>query len=68
MFEQRRSVFDSLLLEVIIPWLVSMNWFWALRVTRLLWNREITPAVPLLEPIESTEPVPSVAPNAAALL
>lgn len=46
MIEQRRSIFDSLLLQVLIPWLVSMNWLWALRVTRF-WSREITPAVSL---------------------
>lgn len=52
MIEQRRSIFDSLLLQVVIPWLVSMNWIWALRMTRF-WSREIAPAVSLVEAPET---------------
>lgn len=53
MIEQRRSVFDSLLLEIVIPWLVSMNWIWALRMTRI-WNREVAvaPVMTLVDPAE----------------
>jgi hypothetical protein len=54
MIEQRRSIFDSLLLQVVIPWLVSMNWLWALRMTRF-WSREVTPAVSLAEATESVD-------------
>ncbi len=58
MIEQRRSIFDQLLLQVIIPWLVSLNWLWALRLTRF-WNREIapTPVVSLIgEAAEAVDP------------
>jgi hypothetical protein len=52
MIEQRRSVFDAFLLQVVIPWIVSMKWIWALRMTRL-WSREVAPAVSLVEPAEA---------------
>jgi hypothetical protein len=58
MIEQRRSIFDDLLLQVIIPWLVSVNWLWALRLTRF-WNHEIapTPEVSLIaEAAEAVDP------------
>ena len=59
MIEQRRSIFDSLLLQVVIPWLVSMSWLWALRMTRF-WSREVTPAVSLAETMESVDAKRSV--------
>ena len=58
MIEQRRSIFDALLLQVIIPWLISVNWLWALRLARF-WNREIAPdpAVSLLtQTAEAADP------------
>lgn len=54
MIEQRRSIFDALLLEVIIPWLILVNWRWALRLTRFR-IREMVPPVPALVP-EAPDP------------
>ena len=54
MIVQRRSIFDALLLKVVIPWLVSRNWLWALRLTRF-WNREVASKVSLVEVAEPVE-------------
>ena len=61
MIVQRRSIFDDLLLEMVIPWLISMNWLWALGLIRRIWNQESEAVVALVSdpvsPVEAPAPV-----------
>lgn len=59
MIEQRRSVFDSLLLQVVIPWLISVKCYWAIRLIRRFWNREIEIAPVFVQPMDGPDALPS---------
>lgn len=65
MIEQRRSVFDSLLLEVVIPWLISVKCYWAIGLIRRLWNRQVETAPALVQPVDGSEALSGVVAGSA---
>lgn len=67
MIEQRRGVFDSLLLEVVIPWLISVKCYWALSLIRRLWNRQVESAPALVQPVDGPDVLPGTVAGSATV-